>query len=65
MAGRISRSCLTLKVAWRINSLGVIEAPADAMCLYGIPEHIRCDSKPEMISKPLRNWLAEPGTKFQ
>jgi putative transposase len=43
----------------------VIEALADAMCLYGILEHIRCDNKLEMISKPLRNWLAEPGTKVQ
>ena len=39
-----SRACLALKVARRINSLGVIEALADAMCLYGIPEHIRCDN---------------------
>ncbi len=39
-----SRACLALKVARRINSLGVIEALADAMCLHGIPEHIRCDN---------------------
>jgi putative transposase len=39
-----SRACLALKVARRINSVGVIEALADAMCLYGIPEHIRCDN---------------------
>lgn len=49
-----SRACLALKVARRINSLGVIEALADAMCLHGIPEHIRCDNGPEMISKALR-----------
>lgn len=39
-----SRARLALKVARRINSLGVIEALADAMCLHGIPEHIRCDN---------------------
>jgi hypothetical protein len=39
-----SRACLALKVARRINSLGVIEALADAMCLHGIPEHVRCDN---------------------
>jgi hypothetical protein len=39
-----TRACLALKVARRINSLGVIEALADAMCLHGIPEHIRCDN---------------------
>jgi hypothetical protein len=42
-----SRVCLALKVARRINSVGVIEALADAMCLHGIPEHIRCDNGPE------------------
>jgi len=41
-----SRACLALKVARRINSLGVIEALADAMCLHGIPENIRCDMVP-------------------
>jgi len=32
-----SRACLALKVARRINSLGVIEAQAEAMCLHGNP----------------------------
>ena len=32
-----SRACLALKVARRIDSLGVIEALAEAMCLHGIP----------------------------
>ena len=56
-----SRACLALKVARRIDSLGVIEALADAMCLHGIPEHICCDNGPEMISKALRNWVAKTG----
>ncbi len=47
-----SRACLTLKGARRINSLGVIEALADAMCLHGIPELILCDNGPEMIRLP-------------
>ncbi|CAO4163635.1 Integrase catalytic domain-containing protein [Methylorubrum populi] len=60
-----SRACLALKVARRINSLGVIEALADAMCLHGIPEHIRCDNGPEMISKALRKWVAKAGSQIQ
>ena len=60
-----SRTCLALKVARRINSLGVIEALADAMCLHGIPEHIRCDNGPEMISKALRKWVAKTGPQIQ
>jgi putative transposase len=39
-----SRPCLVLKVARRINSMGMIEALVDAMCLHGIPEHTRGDN---------------------
>ncbi len=60
-----SRACLALKVARRISSVGVIEALADAMCLHGIPEHIRCDNGPEMISKALRKWVAKAGSQIQ
>jgi len=60
-----SRACLALKVARRINSLGVIEALADAMCLHGIPDNIRCDSGPEMISKAVRKWVAKTGPLTQ
>ena len=60
-----SRACLALKVARRINSLDVIEALADAMCLHGIPENIRCDNGPEMIAKTLREWVARIGSYIQ
>ncbi|WP_279596419.1 phage tail tip lysozyme [Methylobacterium sp. J-001] len=60
-----SRACLALKVARRINSLGVIEALAEAMCLHGIPENIRCDNGPEMIAKALRKWVAKTGPQIQ
>ena len=63
---------MALKVARRINSVGVIEARAEAMCLQGIPEQIRCDNGPkpkdprsEMISKALRNWVAKAGSQIQ
>jgi len=60
-----SRACLALKVARRINSVGVIETLADAMCLHGIPENMRCDNGPRMISKALRKWVAKAGTQTQ
>lgn len=44
------RECLALKVARRINSLGVIEILADAMLARGVPEHVRCDNGPEMVA---------------
>jgi len=37
LIGEHSRACQALKVARRINSLGVIEALADAICMHGIP----------------------------
>ncbi|MFB0488750.1 IS30 family transposase [Methylobacterium sp. OAE515] len=49
-----SRACLALKVARRINSTGVIEALAEAMCLHGIPDHIRCDNGPEPKDRAAR-----------
>ncbi len=60
-----SRTCLALKAARRSNSLGVIEALADEMCLHGIPDNIRCDNGPEMISKALRKWVAKTGPQIQ
>ena len=60
-----SRACLALKVARRINRVGVIEALAEAMCLHGISENIRCDNGPEMVSKALRKWVAEADSQIQ
>ena len=60
-----SRACLALKVARRINSVGVIESLADAMCPHGIPEHIRCDNGPKMISKALCKGVAKAGAQIQ
>jgi putative transposase len=60
-----SRACLCSKVARPIHSFGVIDALVDAMCLHGVPEHIRCDNGPEMIAKALRKWVAEAGPRIQ
>jgi putative transposase len=58
-----TRECLAIRVARRINSLGVIEAMADAMVVHGVPEHIRSDNGPEMTAKVVRRWLAAVGAK--
>jgi hypothetical protein len=60
-----SRACLRLKVARHINSVGVIKALADALCLHGIPEHIRCDNDLQMISKAPRKWVAKAGAQIR
>ena len=58
-----TRECLAIRVARRINSLGVLETMADVMLLRGVPEHIRSDNGPEMTAKIVRQWLANVGAK--
>ena len=58
-----TRKCLAIRVARKINAIGVIETLADAMLLNGIPAHIRSDNGPEMVAKVLREWLTTLGTK--
>ena len=58
-----TRECLAIRVARRINSLGVLETMADVMLVRGIPEHIRSDNGPEMTAKIVRQWLASVGAK--
>jgi len=58
-----TRECLAIRVARRINSLGVLETMADVMLMRGIPEHIRSDNGPEMTAKVVRGWLAGVGAK--
>jgi putative transposase len=58
-----TRECLAIRVARRINSLGVLETMADVMLTRGIPEHVRSDNGPEMTAKIVRQWLASVGAK--
>ena len=58
-----SRKCLAIRVARRINAIGVIETLADAMLFEGVPAFIRSDNGPEMVAKVLRQWLSGLGMK--
>ena len=58
-----TRECLAIRVARRINSLGVIDTLADIMLVRGIPEHLRSDNGAEMSAKILRNWLGNIGAR--
>jgi transposase InsO family protein len=58
-----TRECLAIRVARRINGLGVLETMADVMVVRGVPEHIRSDNGPEMTAKVVRQWLASVGSK--
>ena len=63
MIDEFTRKCLAIRVARRINAIGVIETLADAMLLEATPAYIRSDNGPEMIAKVLRQWLSGLGTK--
>ena len=58
-----SRKCLAIRVARRINAIGVIETLADAMLFEGVPTFVRSDNGPEMVAKVLRQWLSGLGMK--
>ena len=58
-----TRKCLAIRVARRINAIGVIETLADAMLFEGVPTFVRSDNGPEMVAKVLRQWLSGLGTK--
>ena len=58
-----TRKCLAIKVARRINAIGVIETLADVMLIEGLPTYIRSDNGPEMVAKVLREWLTGLGTR--
>ena len=57
-----TRKCLAIRVARRINAIGVVETLADAMLFDGLPTYIRSDNGPEMVAKVLREWLTGLGT---
>jgi putative transposase len=52
-----TRKCLAIRVARRINAIGVIETLADAMLFEGVPAFIRWDNGREMIAMVLRQEL--------
>jgi putative transposase len=58
-----TRECLAIRMARRINSLGVLETMADVMLERGVPEHIRSDNGTEMTAKIVRSWLVKLGVK--
>jgi putative transposase len=58
-----SRRCRAIRVARRINAIGVIETFGDVMSFEGIPAYICSDNGPEMVAKVLRQWLTGLGSK--
>jgi putative transposase len=59
----VTRKCLTIRVARRINAIGVIETLAEAMFFEGVPAFIRPDNGPKMVAKVLLQRLSGIGMK--
>jgi transposase InsO family protein len=57
-----TRECLAIRMARKLGSQEVLEAPAEVMVWRGIPEHLRSDNGPEFIAQELRKWLGSLGT---
>ena len=58
-----TRECLAIRVARRQNSVTVIETLSNVMLRRGVPEYIRSDNGPEMVSRLVRKWLPSVGAK--
>ena len=56
-----TKEALAIYPARRIRSQDVIDIFADVMVERGVPEYIRSDNGPEMVSKTLRGWLSRVG----
>jgi len=41
------------------RAVDVITTLAAAIALYGAPEHIRSDNRPEFIAYAIRDWLKQ------
>ncbi len=52
-----TRRALAVKVARRINHMGVVDALARLFRRHGTPRHIRSDNGPELVAAGLRRWL--------
>ena len=57
------RVYLVIHCAMRIVAQQVIEQLADAMLVYGIPQHIRSDNGYKFVAKVLRDWLKDIGVQ--
>ena len=59
-----TRKCLAIRVARRQNSVTVIETLSNVMLRRGVPEYIRSDNGPEMVSRLVRKWLPSVGERL-
>ncbi len=56
-----SRQCLTIEVGRRMRSGDVLDALAEVMMRWGVPNYLRSDNGPEFIATEVQQWLKELG----
>ena len=49
-----TRKCLAIRSDRRLRSTDVIDMLSDQFILGGVPDHIRSDNGPEVVSKAVR-----------
>jgi len=59
----LTRECLAIDVARRLNSDDVLERLTWLFVTRGVPEHIRSDNGAEFTAKAVRQWLGRVGVK--
>ena len=60
-----TRECLSVDVARKLGSDGVLERLTWLMATRGVPAHIRSDNGSELTATAVRDWLAKVGVKTQ
>lgn len=58
-----SRLSLAIRVGRRCRGQDVVDTLEELLMLYPAPENIRMDNGPEFISKALRRWCEQQGTR--
>jgi transposase InsO family protein len=58
-----TRECHTLIVGRSIKAVDVQDLLEVLFTEHGVPEHIRCESGPELIAQQLRAWLDRQAVK--
>lgn len=59
----VTRECLAIKVARRLNGQDVLDVLSELMIERGVPEHIRSDNGGELRAKAIQEWLSKIGAK--
>jgi transposase InsO family protein len=58
-----TRECLATRIDRKLASTAVIDALTDLFIPRGAPGYVRSDNGPDVIAKPVQDWIAAVGAK--